>query len=153
MIATSDFNLKIQDLCEAAGVSQKDIVTHSGYRKSSVSLVFKGERNEAALSVLTVLQSVFELTGNQDILLTGRKPVAVIEPANITPSRAKIQNLVAIAKNSGEVLAAAAEIFADGVVNEGDGPAVKNLEQAVDAAVKTLIETKLSIANAYKNTS
>ncbi len=151
MRATGDFHLTIQDVLERHKLGQNSICRHSGYQKSSVSLVCRGERNEAALSCLTVLESLFELTGDCELLLTGRRNVYTVEIENISPSRANIAQLVANAKRNADVLKGLSDIFEDGVVDAKDAAAVKSLSHAIDEAVKTLIETKESIKNAYEN--
>jgi hypothetical protein len=53
-------------------------------------------------------------------------------------------------QKAGEVLECLANVFADGVVDKNDKIAVEQLEEAVNSAVKTLIETKISVRDAYE---
>lgn len=153
MRATPDFHLHIQDICDDHKVKQHDIVEYGGYRKSSVSLVFTGERCEAAASTLNVLETLFEITGDSRVLLTGRRNVAVVELPQVAVKRANIQMLVSASKCSAKVMSTLADVFADGIVNSHDGPAVRQLAAAIDDAVKNLLSTKLSIERAYKDTT
>lgn len=146
MIANAEnIHLTIQEFVHKHEITSKKLEAVTGYTKTPVYDLIAGRQVTLPI-VLTVLPALWELTGDSEILLTGRRPAVVVaELPNFSGGDVDVRIIVEHTRKFSATIETLADIFADGKVDGNDKRLATAYGRAVDDLVNVLVKSKHSL--------
>ncbi len=140
-----DIHEAIREIADSHDITIKHLVNKTGYQKTTIYDFFSGKLVTLPVC-LTLLTTIWEMTGDARLLLMGRREaIAVIELPEVCGSDVDMRLVVEHTRKFGAMLESLADIFADGKVDSQDRLSVAAYGKAVDDMINVLIKSKHSL--------
>lgn len=148
---TEDLHIAIREIADKHDITVKQLVNRTGYQKTTIYDFLSGRAVTLPLC-LTILTCLWELTGDQELLLTGRREaIAIIELPDAASEHADIKIIAEHTRRFSSTLDNLSEMYSDGKIDGNDKDTVAAYGKNVDDLIIELIKSKHAIQQTLLN--
>jgi len=142
-------HLHFKDIMDRHEITIDQLAEKSGYAKSTIYEYTGGSKQGKYMMWPALLTALFELTGDSELFLCGRRDVVCYEQPRVDCDMNEIKVLVENTQAQARLLESIAEIFADGIIDRNDADNIRRFNRASMEAVRLILHTKEAINNKF----
>ncbi|MGE4285595.1 MAG: hypothetical protein AB7F23_03180 [Phycisphaerae bacterium] len=147
----SCMHLHFKDIMDRHEITIDQLAEKSGYAKSTIYEYTGGSKQGKYMMWPALLTALFELTGDSELFLSGRREIVCYEQPRDSYDMNEIKVLVENTRAQAMLLESIAEIFADGIIDKNDADNIRRFNQASMDAVCLILHTKEAINNRFND--
>jgi AcrR family transcriptional regulator len=144
-------HLHFKDIMDRHEITIDQLAEKSGYAKSTIYEYTGGSKQGKYMMWPALLTALFELTGDSELFLSGRREIVCYEQPRDSYDMNEIKVLVENTRAQAMLLESIAEIFADGIIDKNDADNIRRFNQASMDAVCLILHTKEAINNRFND--